>query len=290
MKIAVCLSSQLRMGLLASKNLKRFFGEYFDKIDFFIHTWDQNSYRNVLSLLMLPRPPAKISKDDLDKYKEIYNPISFIVEDQESYIKNIHALYGNTGELINLYHSRYCAILAKREWEEKNNFKYDVVVNIRPDMLLHPEKSFSADLNDYLTAPDAIWSCCEDDFYHIGSSHNMDVSGNFYLRPDLKGCMDWPMPKYTEYMRSMKIEFKFLPDSRFSVLRQECEYMDPVTDYLLISVFNAYLYNNIAVSDFTKIRYFFMNQKSDWVTDMYSDLSKVLMPDAIKKIKESQGI
>ena len=38
--IAVCLSGQIRTGIYAAPNIKRFIGDLWDNCDFFIHTWN----------------------------------------------------------------------------------------------------------------------------------------------------------------------------------------------------------------------------------------------------------
>jgi len=75
MKIAICLSGQMRTALYAWPNIKNFLGKLIDSTDFFIHTWDINSEKSVWGDQTFFRKKVVIPNNDLLEYINIYKPI-----------------------------------------------------------------------------------------------------------------------------------------------------------------------------------------------------------------------
>ena len=157
MKIAVCLSAQIRTGIDAAPNILNYLGDLLPDIDFFIHTWDKEtiSYCELNENLMLPNifdvtepsvgnmisahltmPVGKI-----DKFLDIYKPKKFKIDNQETYIQSLT----RPGPSI-WYYSNHEVNALKQEYERENNFTYDVVIATRPDLIFSSDKHLGDDL------------------------------------------------------------------------------------------------------------------------------------------------
>lgn len=143
MRIAVILAGQWRTGLYCYPYLKQLFDD-FEHVDYHIHTWAINNSKmldcdffgkNVWDV----RPTEQtIDESDFDKIKEIYKPKTFEIGDKYENYRTF--LLENSGEESGVA-SWYSA------WKALNNMliyenyldedsKYDVVVRIRPDIIL----------------------------------------------------------------------------------------------------------------------------------------------------------
>ena len=138
MKIAICMSGQLRQWELAKENQKWFWetaqSPELDRIDYFIHTWNYSEDREGVSQPYIKRD---VSQEEFDKVVEWYEPKKYILDDkQQSYFyKNDH--------WSSLFYSLAQSIMLKREYELENNFEYDLVIKTRPDIVFDPIYHFS---------------------------------------------------------------------------------------------------------------------------------------------------
>lgn len=148
MKIAVCFSGNIRTGVNAFPNIKRYFGPLFDNIDFFVHTWDLEDVappflecyenRSLLFYHLRNYIPYNLQETKIHKFNQLYNPKRFVVDPP---------LQKTTVEKP-MWVSLQRSLDLMREYENLNNFKYDIVVKLRPDILFHPgASSFKKDID-----------------------------------------------------------------------------------------------------------------------------------------------
>lgn len=168
MKVAVCYSGFLR-------NIQKTFPNIMNKmlssheVDFFIHTWNVEEYQNEINyskeniapkLILVEnqknfeRNPyyfinATVSPDEylnqLNSSGE--NKIFFPVPSEENNFKFNKELevvkFGYYSSFpynfISQFYSFYQAINLKNVYEQNNNFEYDCVIRIRPDLYLYDE-------------------------------------------------------------------------------------------------------------------------------------------------------
>jgi len=133
MKIAVCFSGQFRTAKECTPNLKRYFSSDLHEIDFFIHTWDNTSYKNFNGTNIYPQQDRFITNDEINFLKEVYNPKAIKVESHSNYLKRF--VENGFGNGLELWYSFYKSITLKKWYERKYGFKYDIVFKIRPDCM-----------------------------------------------------------------------------------------------------------------------------------------------------------
>ena len=134
MKIAVCMSGQLRQWDVAKENQKWFWETSGVEIDYFIHTWDYSGDREGVSQ---PYVMRDVSQEDFDKVGDWYKPKKHIFDNrkQDFFYANDH--------WSSLFYSLAQSIMLKREYEIENDFEYDLVIKTRPDVVFDPIYFFS---------------------------------------------------------------------------------------------------------------------------------------------------
>ena len=141
-KIAVCFSGTLRTGVHAFPNIKQYYGDYFNNIDFFMHTWDiedwgcdwsgyhhpfigDSLWESYQERKLFKLQDSKLEKmESLYKFKKLETTSIF-----DSYDPN------SPNKLQYMWKSFKRSIELKQEYEKENNFEYDIVVKSRPDIL-----------------------------------------------------------------------------------------------------------------------------------------------------------
>ena len=113
-KIAICLSGQLRTGILAHNVFRRFFGSL-GNYDVFYHTWT-------------------LKRDTSRQVQELYNPVRFMEEPP----LDVHEV-GSFGSML---YSIMQANELKKQYEIENNFRYDLVIKTRFDLIYHEHARF----------------------------------------------------------------------------------------------------------------------------------------------------
>jgi hypothetical protein len=190
MKVAVCLSGHFR-------NYKETYQSFKDNIimplshfgdmDIFIHTWDELN-TNSCNAVKLDPLYKNMGIFDENEIKDLYKPKRMIIETFDK-IKHIFLLKNFTarlppyertwdGEMLfstpMFYKIQKCNEL-KKQYEEEDNFIYDVVIRYRPDILMDKP----IDLSDF--NPQKIY--CADfgwDSFMYSSSKNMDFICNIF--------------------------------------------------------------------------------------------------------------
>ena len=136
-RIAICFSGQARTWEYCVENIKRFFstiGGGDNKIDYFIHTWDVNSYRGHTTL----DRDQLTSFDDSKSLYDAYKPVEFEVENFNTYVDCRKYSFPITA-WEPMYHSYKKSINFKRCYELKHDFEYDIVIKARLDCIYDPD-------------------------------------------------------------------------------------------------------------------------------------------------------
>jgi hypothetical protein len=138
-RIAVCFSGQARHWKSCVENIKRFF--VFDvshpvtgqdiETDFFIHTWDTNTWRNPKEDHSVFRNEKHNDKDDIIN---VYRPKGF---EQEEWIPENFKLAWDP-----MFYSFEKSLMLKRRYELENDFQYDIVIKARLDVIYDPTFKF----------------------------------------------------------------------------------------------------------------------------------------------------
>jgi len=134
-KIAICMSGQLRQWEIAKHNQKWFWKTSgITHIDYFIHTWDYSGDRKGVSQ---PYEWRDISPEEFDNVVEWYEPKGCMFDNrkQDFFYQNDH--------WSSLFYSLSQSIILKRQFEIENNFEYDIVIKTRPDVVFDPRYHFS---------------------------------------------------------------------------------------------------------------------------------------------------
>jgi hypothetical protein len=124
MKIAVCISGQSRTWKVAKENILKYF-DVGAEVDYFIHTWDTNSYRESGETVQ-QKTDYKIDNSELQELNEFFKPKKFVVDayDIDKYARNWNSLF----------YSFMKSVWLKRKYELENDFKYDIVIKTRFDI------------------------------------------------------------------------------------------------------------------------------------------------------------
>jgi len=213
MNIAVCISGQNRKNQSNYDFLNAF--KNYDNIDVFLHMWSNEINRDVLekfkpkkylfesqldfrnNAYIFVRPLLKFFglKDNIKYFnsnfidwewkicdkKEISKRILFGKNPKE--ILNFQEIcenilsYGNTA--YSMYYSLYYCNEMKNIYERQNKIKYDLVIRIRPDIIIQPEIDISKLTDNCIYTSE--WSRYINDTFAISNKKNMDAYCCTYL-------------------------------------------------------------------------------------------------------------
>lgn len=182
MRIAVCLSGQPRF---LDNGYQQIFEKIISKyndVDFFIHTWWNDDELNAKGA----NRNYTFKSDTLKLIMNYYKPRLILNEPQMDF-----NIYNDVDyETINpispysMFYSLKISNELKSFYENKNNFKYDVVIRCRFDILIN---KFDIDLSDmdlsYIYT-DTVGNGFPNDQLAISSSENMDYYCSLYDRID----------------------------------------------------------------------------------------------------------
>lgn len=132
MKVAVCISSELRFFDMCHKNIVNFFRNH--DVDFFIHGWDNKTIlrhgdeKNNNSYNM-----EDLSQAEMNLVSELYKPKKIKIE------KKPHFDFPIAHSQFYSFHASHSLM---EEYVEETNTRYDVVVKMRSDLIWDPRSSF----------------------------------------------------------------------------------------------------------------------------------------------------
>ena len=203
-RIAVCFSGQIRTGVEASPSILQYLGDMLPDIDFFIHTWDIETIskwglngrsRDIADV------PFNANPEKFVKMKEIYQPKIIKVDNFELYNDNRYKLAGPGYVSHPLFQSVNECNNLKKNYEDANNFKYKLVLRLRPDILFDNQLRFIDEVNyigdnqpnngkiDVFYVNDQ-WNKCPqeiEDICWLSSSATMDIASGFGPLRELPG-------------------------------------------------------------------------------------------------------
>lgn len=246
MKIALCFSGQIRTGNITAPNILRYVGDLLPNCDFFVHTWDVESYSQAdYELLQVnaglsdqKNVTFKVDKSVFSDFYKAYNPTSMTVTEynllgfEDTWGgRRINPVTGIKG--YSYLESAYEANELKKQYEQKNHFTYDYVVRIRPDLIFSPNKSLKDDIA-LITSPNFFvyganrknhGNAVLEDIYWIATSETMDVLVNYYnFRMETVGNAEPGEPAYKDsqhdmaaYMRNQGYDFSALGNNELRI-------------------------------------------------------------------------
>jgi hypothetical protein len=253
MKIAVCLSGQVRTAIQAAPNILRYLKDILPETDFFIHTWDINQYRNhgefngeipehrKGTISLKDRPIIPVSSGDLAQYEEIYKPKIMRVEPYDRYDMlynpaqhRRHPVLHYTWRKSVLYCLEYCI---------QKNLEYDVIIKMRPDVVYPSTRNMAIEIENFLKDPEAMYfdNCNEDvidDVLWLGNQKNTLLLSNFG-DPALEMQPNFMM---RDFIRLNRIKFKPMVDKGYAPLRPENSHFDVLTQFGNIFYYDHYWY------------------------------------------------
>lgn len=176
-KIALCLSGQMRTYKKVYPSLEKNILRSLNP-DIFIHTWANSG--------IVTKANSKVKNSFTEEavqystLEKIYNPKKSVIEvfkEEYFYEKGDvkvpselkQATIHYKGNIPMFYKIKKCNDL-KREYEKENNFRYDIVIRLRPDLAIKepiPQK--------ILETPDTLW------FSDYAINTNFQVSDKFAL-------------------------------------------------------------------------------------------------------------
>lgn len=166
-KVAICISGLIRTGIPAYRSFEKFFGDL--NADIFFHTWKD------------PEKENEIIK--------LYKPKKYLI--QEPFPKDPITIYDGMGSWGNMLYSMMMANELKKKYEIENDFRYDLVIKTRFDLIFWRECKFFY----YKILPRTIY--CSggnnginhtdyenhgiEDLIFWGDSESMDIATNVYM-------------------------------------------------------------------------------------------------------------
>lgn len=231
MKVAICLSGLTRClhyswPIIYFNLLKNFKNSF----DVFIHTWDidHGGMRDYFTMNSVPY-------EDKKKYiEENISPKKYLIESQFDFIKS-RTIRLSTCMCYSLYTSNQL----KKEYELENNFKYDLVIRSRMDVI-YDSPMLDYEIYDSLNndiiyvgywAPEKYFphKGVYPDTFAFASSKNMDFYSSIYeLEQTGCGSAEWLLTRYlTENNKTVKyssLQMKKITEYENRVFKAESDY------------------------------------------------------------------
>lgn len=198
MKIAVCMSGQLRQWEIAKENQKWFWETSGVEMDYFIHTWDYSGDREGVSQPYITRD---VSRKEFDELVDWYKPKGCMFDDrkQDFFYANDH--------WSSLFYSMSHSMMLKRQYEIDNDFEYDLVIKTRPDVVFDPRYHFTWEpLEDNILF--ATQGGLMESEFHMFNTNDMVFYGKSYT-------MDLVIPMYF-YRQKMLDQRNLFKDKLFT--------------------------------------------------------------------------
>jgi len=194
MKVAVCISGELRYfeHELVQSGLKFIYNL---NPDIFISTWSHKGFSYNTKREDIFNKRNDIEQDLYNRITKSYTNIKSIeIENYDEWVLNLDEFTKNVmsgrligGEVVTsppqLYKLYKCNLL-KKQYEVENNFKYDVVIRIRPDVIFVDNIDLS-DINSIshinFGRTGSYWPNRIFDIFFYSNSDNMDILSNTFM-------------------------------------------------------------------------------------------------------------
>lgn len=217
-RIAVCFTGQIRTGVEVAPMMKDFFGELYNELDFFIHTWDTESFspwagdRSKMNADEA-RKLIPVDLKKIEKIKEIYDPIGMIVDNLSEY-KRTHP--GGVENRPGIHHqiapwwiSGYECNKLKKKYELLCGVQYFRVLRIRFDVIFTPKYRLIKELMYMASYPNALYSVDRHNRLHeaiediawLSTGEIIDKVNDFVLNREEKSLPLGAMDDYTHFQQ-----------------------------------------------------------------------------------------
>ena len=239
MRIAICLSGQVRTAIENHLNIKQFLGELYKYCDFFMHCWDDCTYKTY-NTSNVCKSPIKEDVSKFNKIRELYLPKYMQIDSPDN---SFGYTISNEYRLEPLWYSFLKSVQYKERYEVENGFEYDYVIKLRYDILIKLKDDITTIvdeiqkiennifyINNYHQSPEqTIKDRLAYDVIFISKSKEMNIASNYF----------WEMAKnydnndnyinLPEYLRRNNIQTNAIPFiDKFLLLRDD--YLDKI-DY-----------------------------------------------------------
>jgi hypothetical protein len=184
LRVAVCLSGQPRTIQYCRESIMEYFSDL-GRIDYFCHAWDYNNYKTVGVLGTIN---DRVDHTTLNAELQKFNPISLEIDSRDR-ISAPHYRYSS------LFYSALRANDLKRQHEITHNFRYDIVIKSRYDLVfphnvrfqIHPftrSKNYCSTHDIFVKhadrAPQEFWRTNVSDVIFWGTSTAVDTVCDIY--------------------------------------------------------------------------------------------------------------
>jgi hypothetical protein len=237
MRIAVCFSGVIRTGVLCVDNIKRFLGDMLPNCDFFLHTWDYETNKPFArthwnDIPFIQRLDEPLRQEKLQKFIEAYNPIKFKVDSYSEFMNSV-----TNKQFPIVWHTLSRSFELKRQHELENNFTYDVVIKIRPDVIFPDYKSLRKALARIDISKPVIYSDPHiahrlDDVFWITNSQVADTMIRLVAEPRMPP--DNFNTAVVEFIRNNGIShlpIAGIDQICYTIYRYESYMLDPMTNF-----------------------------------------------------------
>lgn len=210
MKIAICFSGEPRFVDKCHDMIKRNIIDPNNIVDVFVHTWYDNSIINkkLYTDAVSSFANSTIDLGVTDKIVDLYKPKKIIIDsprhfsnsriDFDGSLDKYFAGYKNSvhskqeyrdiriSNIYSMWYSIMKSIELKKEYELENDFKYDIVIKCRFDLIVRSPIYFGNYNNEKLNyqelgQPDGMVS----DWINFSNSSNMDVYSTIFNNIEL---------------------------------------------------------------------------------------------------------
>ncbi len=145
LKTALCISGQMRTYKRCYGNLKKYMLQPLQP-DIFIHTWERTGQR-VQNKQKKKKSAYKVTDALLN---DLYSPVAVVIEPfKKEYFNELKGIRRpeilrkksplHSKSNLPLFYKMYACNQLKKNYEAENNFVYDMVIRIRPDLMLMEE-------------------------------------------------------------------------------------------------------------------------------------------------------
>jgi uridine kinase len=175
MRIAILISGFTRTLLYNIKKTKKIFSKY--ECDYYLHISKDDSkdvYCN--------------KKNTIDNIISCINPIKCIVENE---LKHQNKKYIN---MRSMWYKIYILNCLKQKYEKINNFKYDLVIRLRPDLFILDD---NINFEEYNLDNNMIYGLLDE--FNFGNSYSMDIYSSLFLNFDYLLILD-SIKKKTDFL------------------------------------------------------------------------------------------
>lgn len=153
MRVAICMSGQLRTWKNCSTNVFKLVSRLGHQVDFFCHAWNFDSIPRPVIVVTGQEETTLHSQEAIEHMLETYKPVRYCIEDQEKNKKVIEETINEGLQIQNKkppgfwtssqFYGIMVASQLKEKYELECNFKYDACIRLRYDQYI-PESEIDS--------------------------------------------------------------------------------------------------------------------------------------------------